>query len=1327
MEELARWYERPPNRLAARKLNSPSSSEANKDWTKSSTLRLSRYSDLPKTPCPSPDLTYDTPEVGRSTCASYTQRHKFEAPLNHTISKRLIQFGLQQALEAMVQNRFDHHSGRLADPLLGRTRRRSTHTVVRSDSSLIDAASDETSTFLNETKVDPTDRRHRSSVDTAISSKQLPKRRSSKTKKPKARRKPDIVLRTISPKTFQTPQSQLRPGHLHVPGSYRSEDTSSNFISAAVTPGDTKSIQEQGEGLLDHGTCHDQVPMTMQTAGASLSKFSNHDSLSNEMVLPSQQRDDVPVPNLQDHQVADNLKSVPSFRQPRHYLLSSDKMLDVTARPTLSTSVHALEHRTLRETRSLQPQNRPEIQDGHECQQRASKKDRGSVLVNYEGQEKDSQNRPSIVSDIEDRDRIGLSSNVGAPPGETFEELRFHADQEYPEVSYVEISHRSPMEFQEKPVSNHKNPEVKSVTLSAPWNGRQEPSDVETVRSSQLLRIRGLPGSSGTPSIGRLIFPVETSKPKEASDAQDSKPVMESQQYGKAHDSKLSSMTHGSVNEALQPHQLTSFPSIQGFASTNETANLVRLASQPNLRQNPSCQSSDHLSCLPHPPPASRLRWIQQLLGRKSDSSLGYDLPNLTTKPKHRQGDTEQSAQATTPLLREHPVVDDVPGFNDDTADTASDARYKENTASFTKVICNLESLLKEALQIARQVADNEVLTRTHESVDCTQAEVLDRNNPRDSSSSRMQRVNFTSSEQADGIIVKDSMDGSSDSVRNRTQMEDQTRSTSKNTNTAEHVTNVNINVGRGLPIRRATIAPPDGIEAEIPRDDLTSSFPSLKAKQPALRFGAHPNDTVSSRRSTGQNIRACSSDSTQTPFTRQAQLHTRAPGMHRFIHPLLIEQRDSSSRLHLRQAGNDTHGWEAAASRSADEEQGDGGDNDVEPAIQTRASVQQWVETTPIHRPSNQPQELPGFEPSPLVPQDTITTLRSPGPGSQNHRQSQREEFEGNRKGLSLKDRHHLSIHESHGFSLSRSHRRAPIARDWSLGRKRFVAAVTCISTALIGMIIGIYAGEVPAIQYSLGDEHHYTILGNVVFFIGMAIPTALFFPLPLLHGRKPYTLASLAIFLPLQFPQAVIVGSIRSPYVAAYRVGLLFTRSLAGFVIGFTNMNLMTTLLDLFGASLQSGNPHQETVNENDVRRHGGGMGIWLGIWTWCSIGSIGVGFLIGAAIIQSLNVSWGFWITIILTVVVMLLNVLTPEVRRSPYRRSMAEVRDGPEVSRRIARGEIMMHLYSTGPKHWWEEVLAGHVICVRMLLQPGFIVLSVYLGWVYGQVIMIIVVS
>jgi MFS family permease len=329
----------------------------------------------------------------------------------------------------------------------------------------------------------------------------------------------------------------------------------------------------------------------------------------------------------------------------------------------------------------------------------------------------------------------------------------------------------------------------------------------------------------------------------------------------------------------------------------------------------------------------------------------------------------------------------------------------------------------------------------------------------------------------------------------------------------------------------------------------------------------------------------------------------------------------------------------------------------------------------------------------------------------------------------FSLGGKRHLSLRSQHlkGFSFTRSHKRQAIARDWSPGRKRFVATVACISTALIGILVGIYAGETPAIQYYIVDFHHYTALGNVFFFIGLAVPTFLFWPLPLLHGRKPYILGAMSLAMPLLFPQALAVGQFRSPYVAIWRVGLILPRAFMGFCLGFANMNFLSMLTDLFGVSLQSQNPHQEHVDEFDVRRHGGGMGAWLGLWTWCSIGSIGFGFMIGAVIINTLPPAWGFYVSIAIIAFVMFLNVLCPEVRRSAFRRSVAEVVKDDTVSRRLARGEVKMHMVQSGPKWWGEEFHYGVMLSKNMLRQPGFLVMALYTAWIYGQMVLIISVS
>lgn len=273
-----------------------------------------------------------------------------------------------------------------------------------------------------------------------------------------------------------------------------------------------------------------------------------------------------------------------------------------------------------------------------------------------------------------------------------------------------------------------------------------------------------------------------------------------------------------------------------------------------------------------------------------------------------------------------------------------------------------------------------------------------------------------------------------------------------------------------------------------------------------------------------------------------------------------------------------------------------------------------------------------------------------------------------------------------------------------------------------------------------------HYAILGNVLYviislninlpttkadkaslYIGLAVPTFCFWTLPLLHGRKPYILGALSLVLPLQLPQAVVVGTPRSPYEVVYRVALLLARAASGFILGFVNVNSKATLLELFGSSLQSSKPHEEVVWKHDPRRRGGGMGLWLGIWSWCFAGSLGVGFLIGAVIVSELNPAWGFWLVVVLGAVILVLNILVPEVRRSPFRRSMTEVRSGTDISRRLARGEIRMHLDATGPLWWGEEVHAGFRLCWKMVRQPGFTVLAVYMGWLYGQIVMVIVVS
>jgi hypothetical protein len=246
---------------------------------------------------------------------------------------------------------------------------------------------------------------------------------------------------------------------------------------------------------------------------------------------------------------------------------------------------------------------------------------------------------------------------------------------------------------------------------------------------------------------------------------------------------------------------------------------------------------------------------------------------------------------------------------------------------------------------------------------------------------------------------------------------------------------------------------------------------------------------------------------------------------------------------------------------------------------------------------------------------------------------------------------------------------------------------------------------------------------------YLGLALSTFVLWPLPLLHGRKPYLLIALALCLPLQLPQAIIVSSFRSPSTGTYRTGLLVSRFLTGFFLGFANINFFTVLLDLFGASLQSHTPHQEIVIPGDVRHDGGGMGIWLGIWSWCSLGSIAIGFTSGAGTINRYNPQWGFYITVIVLAISLFLNIITPETRRSAYRRNFKKytVGEDEKLSKTVGRGEIKLHMSTTPPDYWVQEVWAGLWLSFLMLYQRGFFVLAFYLGWIYAQVVLIIIVS
>lgn len=317
----------------------------------------------------------------------------------------------------------------------------------------------------------------------------------------------------------------------------------------------------------------------------------------------------------------------------------------------------------------------------------------------------------------------------------------------------------------------------------------------------------------------------------------------------------------------------------------------------------------------------------------------------------------------------------------------------------------------------------------------------------------------------------------------------------------------------------------------------------------------------------------------------------------------------------------------------------------------------------------------------------------------------------------------------------------------DWSLPKKRYAAGVHCGVIILLGFIIGCYGGESEAIKASLGISTSLTSMGNVLLILGAAIPSLLFWPLSLLHGRKPYVLLSIALTIPLQLPQALSLPPHTIPSrersMVPFIVCILFFRAVSGFVLGFASMNVLATLIDLFGpdtgACCRGGVVfNSNTPVEGQDKFHlvpggeaGARVGIWLGIWAWVFFAFGGVGYLVGQLIISRSSPAWGFWIVAIVATMLLLLVWLAPEVR-PPWRKQRLINRrragwKGDEEKQHEDRGEIMMVVSGTSPKWWWEEVRAGVVLSWRMCNQLGFLVVATYVGWTAGKMAVVFNVS
>jgi hypothetical protein len=62
-------------------------------------------------------------------------------------------------------------------------------------------------------------------------------------------------------------------------------------------------------------------------------------------------------------------------------------------------------------------------------------------------------------------------------------------------------------------------------------------------------------------------------------------------------------------------------------------------------------------------------------------------------------------------------------------------------------------------------------------------------------------------------------------------------------------------------------------------------------------------------------------------------------------------------------------------------------------------------------------------------------------------------------------------------------------------------------------------------------------------------------------------------------------------------------------------------------------------------------------------------------------------------------------------------------GSEV---VERGEIKMIMFGSSPRWWWEEVSAAFLLTWKMMHQYGFLLLAVYFGWVFGHLVLVMMV-
>lgn len=256
--------------------------------------------------------------------------------------------------------------------------------------------------------------------------------------------------------------------------------------------------------------------------------------------------------------------------------------------------------------------------------------------------------------------------------------------------------------------------------------------------------------------------------------------------------------------------------------------------------------------------------------------------------------------------------------------------------------------------------------------------------------------------------------------------------------------------------------------------------------------------------------------------------------------------------------------------------------------------------------------------------------------------------------------------------------------------------------TNSLAAWIAGNYKGEVDLIEESLRIGPNIGLLGNVLFLLALALVVFIFWPLPLLHGRKPYIMISLLLMIPLQIPQGLTLP----PYTIAkqnesmvsYVLCFYFFRAISGGVLGFTVINCLSTVLDLFsvdtGACCRGGVVlNGRAIKKQNWNLLGGGIrgsrpGMWIAMFVWSTTVFYGIGFFVGQLTINSTTPAWGFWITAIITgslliIVGVVSEVRPPWKRHDPAHGLSRHISTNTSMPTVTERGEISVALTGISP--------------------------------------------